>query len=64
MSDNKFTLGACSLTGRDFRFDYDNGKYHILEVLEESEKIIETISDSAEAYKKWNEIKRPEKAKR
>ncbi len=64
MANIKFTLGECSVTGRNFRFDYDNGSYHIIELLEEKEKSLEIIKDSREAYKKWNEIKRPEKAKR
>ena len=64
MANIKFTLGECNITGRNYRFDYDNGKYLIFELLEESEKLLDTISESTEAYKKWNEIKRPEKAKR
>ncbi len=64
MANIKFTLGECSITGKNYRFDYDNGKYLILELFDESEKLIDTISESATAYKKWNEIKRPEKAKR
>ena len=64
MANIKFTLGECNVTGRNFRFDYDNGQYLIMEILEEKVKLLDTISESAEAYKKWNEIKRPEKAKR
>ena len=63
MADIKFTLGECNLNGRNYRFDYDNGSYHILELLEEKEKPLETIKDSRAAYKKWNELKRPEKEK-
>ncbi len=64
MATIKFTLGECSVAGHNYRFDYDNGNYLILELAEELEKTLETIGDSREAYKKWNEIKRPEKAKR
>ena len=39
----------------------DKSQYNKL--LEEKEKPLETIKDSREAYKKWNEIKRPEKSK-
>lgn len=64
MANIKFTLGECSVSGRSFRFDYDNGTYHIIGLIEEKEKPLEAIKDSREAYKKWNEIKRPEKSKR
>ncbi len=63
MADIKFTLGECNASGRNYRFNYDNGSYHIIELLEDKEKPLETIKDSREAYKRWNEIKRPEKSK-
>ena len=52
------------MSGKNYRFDYDNGKYHILLVSEENSKILETIENKTDAYSKWNEIKRPEKVKK
>lgn len=64
MAELKFTLGECNMSGKNYRFDYENGKYNILLVTDENSKILETIEDKVEAYAKWNEIKRPEKAKK
>ena len=59
-----FTLGECSVGGKNYRFDYDNGTYKIYTVNEESEQLLQSIEESKEAYLKWNEIKRPEKVKK
>ena len=64
MADIKFTLGECNMSGKNYRFDYDNGKYNVVLVSEENCKILETYEDKTEAYAKWNEIKRPEKTKK
>lgn len=64
MSNIVFTLGECSMGGKNYRFDYDNGIYKIYTVNDESEQLLQTIEESKEAYSKWNEIKRPEKARK
>jgi len=64
MANISFTLGTCDFEGKDYRFDFDNGKYIIYLVKEDSVEKIERFSDSKAAYNRWNELKRPEKAKR
>lgn len=59
-----FTLGTCDVGGKNYRFDYDHGKYLIYTVKDEDAQLTASFTDKNEAYEKWNEIKRPEKSKK